>query len=191
MLLSTMNKKRYIKILGLYFIFFSLGTALFILLFHTKVFANVSVFFYRGVLLLMLSSFLVTLALLYFRTTKYGKTLSIKDIILLIVLLFCLNLVFFTHLPVTADRSVSVFLLGYMNSRPEKAFSNKEITDVLIKYFINENKAVDKRLSEQIISHDIVKEKNGYRISDQGKLLMKFYNLIADVFAIEKKNISL
>ncbi|MEK7559634.1 MAG: hypothetical protein AAB521_04990 [Patescibacteria group bacterium] len=186
-----MNKKRYIKILGLYFIFFSLGTALFILLFHTKVFANVSVFFYRGVLLLMLSSFLVTLALLYFRTTKYGKTLSIKDIILLIVLLFCLNLVFFTHLPVTADRSVSVFLLGYMNSRPEKAFSNKEITDVLIKYFINENKAVDKRLSEQIISHDIVKEKNGYRISDQGKLLMKFYNLIADVFAIEKKNISL
>lgn len=182
-----MNKKRIIKILGLYFLFFFLGTGFFILLFHTGVLANISVFFYRGVSLLVLSSLSITLILLYFRTTKYGKLLSIKDIILLITLIFCLNLVFFTHFPVTADRSISVFLLGYMNKYQDRYLTNKDITGEFINKYVIQNDAINKRLNEQIVSGNIVQNGYSYRISKQGKLLTKLYAFIADIFNVNKK----
>jgi uncharacterized membrane protein len=175
----------------LYFSFFIIGTALFIFLFHTPLFSSISVFFYRGVVLLVVSSFLIILMLVYLKKKAFGNLIDTRDIILLVTLIFCLNLVFFTLVPVTVDRSMSIFLLGYMNKHSDAKLTNQQITKVFIEEYVQKNKALNKRFDEQLVSGNIVIKKGGYQITNQGKSLIHFFQFTADLFGINKKNISL
>ena len=170
--------------------FFVLGFVLFIFLFRTSLFDFVSVFFYRGILLLVIVCFLIALIIFYFKRTKFGAFFTYKDIAISLTLIFCINLVFFTHIPVTADRSISVFILGYMNNHSEKAFTKEEIAQVIVDKYIYENGGIEKRFNEQIYTGNIIDEGNKYRITKRGRLVMKIYELVANIFLIDKKNIS-
>ena len=174
----------------LHFELFSLGTILFIFFFQTGLFGGIKVFFYRGIALLGLASFLTTLAATIVKFSSKKKVFTVRDILLSVVFVFCLNLVFFTHLPVTADRSVSVFLLGYINSKPDRVLTKKELTKVFVDKYVYKNQALDRRLREQTVSGNIIKEGGGYRISKQGRLVMRFYNFIARLFGIDNKTLS-
>ena len=147
-----MNKKHFAQVALLYLIAFIIGTLFFIFLFHTPLFSSISIFFYKGVVFLFPVSFLTALVLMYLRKKIFSNLITIRDIILLPIIIFCLNLVFFTHFPVTAERSVSVFLLGYLNNRSEKTLTESEIRNDFIKKFLNENRALENRLNEQIVS---------------------------------------
>lgn len=180
--------KSILKNIFLHLVFFTLGTFLFIILF--RLFSNINVLFYRGIVLLFLSCIILLLFMVFLKRTVYGKFFTYKDIILSIVLIFCLNLLFFTHLPVTAERSISVFLLGYMNKYSNRAFTNKEISKIFKEKYVDDFHETDKRLSEQLISKNIASENNTYKITNQGKLIIKLYSLIADIFNINKQLIS-
>jgi len=174
----------------MHFIFFVLGTAIFILSFHTSLFKGLSVFFYRGVSLLTFTALLMIILLLYFRKTRFGALFTIRDIVLSVVLIFCVNLLFFTHVPVTAERSLSVFLLGYMNEHSTRVFSKDEITRIFIEKYVIENENVRKRIDEQLVSKNIAEEGGVYSITRQGKIIMNFYNFISRLFVVDKKNLS-
>ena len=185
-----MNARKILIIIFLHFVFFVLGSSLFISLFHTPLFINTDILFYRGILLIFLTCLLITLLLLYFKGTKYGKHFTFRDIIISVVIIFSANLLFFTHIPVTADRSISIFLLGYMNSQPEKAFTKDEIEEVFVEKYVYEHQGVDKRFNEQVTTGNILNEGNKYKITKQGIFLIKFYKLISNVFSINQNNIS-
>ncbi len=187
MIRSTYNRI-FSNLVFLHIGFFILGTSFFVLLFHTSILKGF-VFFYRGIGLLSLTTFLMTILLLRFRKTRYGKTFTIRDVIVLVILLFCINLVFFTHVPVTADRSVSVFLLGYMNNQKDKPVNKTEMTQVFIDKFLRDNDGIQKRIDEQIVSGNIKEFKNGYLLTKQGEFLMKFYSFVTDIFTINKRNV--
>jgi len=167
--------------------FFIFGTVVFALLFHTSLFNNISLLFYRGITLLLVSCFFTLILMIFCRRNIKGSIFTYRDIILLVVLIFCLNLVFFTHLPVTADRSVSVFILGYMNKYQNKGLTVDEITKLLIKKYVNEYGAVGKRLNEQIISGNIILKNGKYKITKQGGFIIGIYSFVASVFNINKK----
>ena len=112
---------------------------------------------------------------------------TLRDIILALVLFFCVNLTFFTHLPVTAERSISVFLLEYFNKNSDRYLTKEEITKIFIDKYLYENKAMEKRLHEQIFSGNINQDGEKYKISKQGQNLMKFYRIINIIFNINKK----
>lgn len=188
-LLIIMNKKIY-HLLFLHAAFFILGTILFILLFRTF-FLKEMVLFYRGILFLSIATFLMAIFILILRKYIYGKILTIRDVISSVVILFCINLVFFTHIPVTADRSVSVFMLGYMNNHTDQRFNIEEMTRVFIEKFLNENNGIKKRFIEQVVSGNIHQDRERYYITQQGKNLMLFYNFIMEIFKIDKKNTTL
>jgi hypothetical protein len=171
-------------------IFFALGTIFFVFLFHTNLFKEINVFFYRGIILLITSCIFVLLIEVLYERTFYGKIFTHKDIILSVVLVFCINLVLFTHLPVTADRSISVFILGYMDKYPDKIFTKDMFAKVITGKYLYEYGAIDKRLSEQIISGNISRDGSTYTITEQGKFLIKLYGIIVDMFNISKKLIS-
>ena len=169
--------------------FFVLGTLLFILLFRAPLFQQTP-FFYRGILLLLVDCLLIFSLIILVRLLGFKKLFSVRDIITCIVLIFSVNLVFFTHLPVTADRSISVFLLGYFNNHPGKLFTAEEITQVFINKYLYENGNIQKRFDEQIVSGNLLEEGKGYKITKRGKFVMQLYNFVADIFMIDKKNIS-
>jgi CTP-dependent riboflavin kinase len=112
-------------------------------------------------------------------------------VILSVTVLFSFCIVLFTHLPVTADRSVSVFMLGYMNHNSNQVYTQSDIEKVFNEVYIADHNAIDKRLQEQIISGNISKNGDTYQITNQGKFLMDVYIQIADLFKLDKKNLSI
>ena len=185
-----MKIKTFCMIALLHSFFFIVGTTLFILLFHTTLFKGIDVFFYRGIVLLAVSCILILLGMVVYKRSSQASLFTYRDVILSIVLLASINLVFFTHLPVTAERSISVFLLSHIDKHSQTTLTNQEITKIVVDKYLYEFGAIDKRLYEQIISGNIVRDGNGYKISKRGKFLLKMYALIIDVFNIDKKLIS-
>jgi len=180
--------KTIIRILLLHIGFFVIGTVVFLLSFYSPLFSHV-VFFYRGIALLTLVSGCMAVLLLWFRLRAPGGIWTVRDIIISVLLVWSVNLIFFTHVPVTADRSLSVFLLGYMNTRTQPV-SKENIRQAFIDTYIMDNKAVEKRLMEQLSSGTMTTEGTGYRITPRGKWIIHIYAWVSDLFGIGKKNLS-
>jgi hypothetical protein len=173
------------NLLLLYFVSFIIGTAIFVDLFHTVLFSGIDVLFYRGIALLVVACAVVgiTLIIVWKRFPGYY---TLKDIYIIILTLVSVNLLFFTHVPVTAERSMSVFLLGYMNKNPEKIISKEELTRVFLEQYVTADDNIQKRIHEQLVSGDISFQENGYRLTTRGKLLMKMYNVASQLFGIKQ-----
>lgn len=179
--------KTFVNLISLHITFFILGTVLFVLAFRTGLFENINVFFYRGIALLTVTCALMIIFLIFYTRSSWGNIFTYRDIAFSIVLIFCLNLVFFTHLPVTADRSISVFLLGLVNKYQDKGLTKQAIIKIFTEKYLYRYEAIDKRLNEQLVSRDIEQEDGVYKITNQGKLLIRLYSIVADLFGIDKK----
>ena len=112
--------------LAFYVLGASIGLALFVGAFALDLFASDEVLFYRGLKLIALAAvtqFVVTLLLRRLLNRWRDAGISIHHQIATISLAVGLNMTFLIVVPVTLDRSVSVFLLGVMNERPTETFS--------------------------------------------------------------------
>lgn len=140
------------------------------------------VFFYHGILVLGMTSIGIGLLMLLWMKR------SIHDSVLFVLAFFCFNLVIFTHLPVTADRSVSVFLLGYMSKH--QIVTTSQLREAVVDIYVDKNQALEKRLNEQIQTGTIVQRGDTYTLTPRGASLMSFYRMIAGLFGIDKTNLS-
>src|SRR6185437_14230547 len=100
-----------------YILGFLITTLFFIFLFSTPIFGNINILFYRGIVILFFACCLSIFFQLILRKHKFFNSIDKRDITVIITLTFSLNLVFFTLVPVTIDRSVSVFILEFLNNR--------------------------------------------------------------------------
>lgn len=116
--------------------------------------------------------------------------ITLKDIYIVILTILSVNLLFFTHVPVTAERSVSIFLLGYMNKNADKIVTKEDLTQAFLQEYMGADANIEKRIHEQLVTGDITPKNNGYVISPQGRWLMRAYSIIADMFGIDKRNLS-
>ncbi len=169
---------------------FVTGTALFILLFHTPLFAPM-IFFYRGIIFLFIICIIYVVVLMLLKVRAIIPSVTYYDIILTVTVLFCLNLVFFTLVPVTADRSISVYFLGYMGGRRSNSVTEGEFTKSFIQTYVNKNGAIDKRFNEQIHTGTITRMGDGYRITPFGQFVLQSYKYITKLFGINTKNLSM
>ena len=169
---------------------FAFGSALFAALFHTPLFKGIDVYFYRGIALLALACAIVgglVMAMMKFRLLgKLKIDLIFRDALLSVVLVGCVNMVFFTHLPVTAERSISVFVLGYMAQDPGRVYTEEDIRDIFIERYVDEYGAFQKRFHEQVVTGTVEPSGDGYVISPAGISLMRIYETIADWYGVDK-----
>lgn len=187
--IHTHNEQNsYVLLIITHIFWFLVGTMLFIILLHISIFRYVDIYFYDGIIILFMACLLMMVLLTLFNQGKYIRAFNYKDIILNTVIVFSFNIIFFTHVPVTAERSVSVFVLKYMNKYSNQSFSEEEIEQVLINNYLEENEGIKKRFKEQYISGNIIKDNNHYRISEQGIFLVKFYEIIEKLFNINLKD---
>lgn len=77
-----------------------------------------------------------------------------------------------------------------MDNHSERKFSENEITEVFVDKYVYKNKSISKRLYEQIVTGNILSQRDEYGITKQGKFIMRIYKFIAEVFKIDKENIS-
>lgn len=183
-----MKKIDLLKLLLIYFGLFVIGTVAYVLSFRTFLLGNITIFFYRGIALILFWGAVVALIMIALKNFRFKKLITIRDVLLLLCAFCCINIVVFTHLPTTADRSITVFMLGYIAGDESASYTKQELETVFIDKYIHEYNAFDKRLEEQIVTGTIEKTADGrYRITDKGKSLISIYDTVTDWFLIDKK----
>lgn len=187
--MSAKNRSEAKKVLGLvgiYIIIYVICTAMFVALFHTPVLANMKVLMYRGIGLLIITGIIAAVAMAVIK--KFWKFVTIRDIIMVFVIFCCVNMVIFTLIPVTVERSVSVFMLSYMDENSDQKFTKDDIGEVFTAKYVNDYGAFDKRFDEQLVTGTIVDNGDGtYTITDQGRFIVTMFRGVAKVFNTDQR----
>lgn len=173
------------KILGIYFSIYMLCSVVFVLLFHTPLFQSMEVLMYRGIVFLLMAGILAAV-LMFLCKRKWENVFDFKDVILMFLGFCCVNMVLFTLIPVTVERSVSVFTLSYMEENP-KAYTVEDMEKIFQEKYVCEFKAFDKRFTEQIVSGNVDKTEEGYVLNDRGKFTVKFFRTVSSLFNTDER----
>jgi len=168
---------------------FLTGIAVFIALFYFNFLASINILFYRGLLVLAVAAVMHWgISFWFLQKTKFtqpNQNVHIANAIAAIAL--CFNVAFFMIVPVSLDRSVSVFLLGYMNSASQP-LSKQDLRTIFTDIYLNKYDAIDRRVSEQLYSKNIEDTGNQtYVLSENGKRFISTSILIAKIFNIDTK----
>jgi hypothetical protein len=164
-----------------------LGFALLVILFKLGIFHNIDVYFYRGVVLVGIATILTFVAFLYI--SRWFRA-DVSAAFTAAVLSMSINLTFLVIFPVTIDRSISVFLLGYMNQHPEEAFTPSQLRNAFSNIYVGQYQQIERRMDEQLVSRNINQVGEAYQISAQGRAFVSFARAIAWMFDTDPRFVS-
>ncbi len=124
------------------------------------------------------------IVLVVYKRSKFGQIFTYRDILLSLVLIFSFNMVLLTIMPVTIERSISVFMLGYMNKNSKVTFTEPQMSVIFEKKYVHDYKQIQARLNEQSYSGTIVQKNGQYQITNRGKLFVRLFSIIAYLFNV-------
>lgn len=182
------NTKKLILTTVVYALVMIISTLFFILLFHTPILKKLNVFFYRGCFFLVLSSIFAVVCILICKKVFSKLELEIKDAFVIFFLFFGFTLGWFVLIPVTVERSISVYMLSYMDQNDKQGITSDEFGDIFYQNYITDYGAFDKRFDEQITSGNIekLKDGDGYVITDSGRNIVGLFRICANLFDTDK-----
>ena len=164
--------------------FFILFCVTFIISFHLPTRNIIEVYTYYGFISLAILTIILIL-ILYFLVKKSILKFDIKDCIIIVILCFFVNCLFFGMVPVTMERSISVFMINELDK--DKQISKTEIEQNFINKYVYENGAFDKRLVEQMAINNIEENNTTYNLSKRGKFMLKCFKLVDKVYGVNSK----
>lgn len=177
----------FLKILIIYALGVPLSLLLFILGFKVGLFSSDPIIFYRGLKILLLTSLIQWFGLTFVIIYLFKKKISIANAFASTMAGLALCATFLIVVPVSLDRSVSVFLLGYMNNVGHPVSEN-ELQNVLISKYVKEYQSIDRRMMEQIASGNISKNADGsYVLTERGANFILASKKIAGYFSVDEK----
>ena len=180
--------KKYLDTFLVYCAVIVVSTLVFVGLFHTPILKNLNVFFYRGVILLFIASVFSFCVMLFLKKNLKKLEMDVKDAFVVFFLFAGFTLGWFTLLPVTVERSASVFMLSYMDQNDEVGITSDEFGDIFYDKYITEYGAFDKRFQEQLLSGNMeeAQDGDGYVITDNGRFVVNMFRFCAELFGTEK-----
>lgn len=173
-------------LIGIYALIYLVCTALFIALFHTSFLAGMDVLMYRGAAFIIITGIISAVIMGVVR--KLWGFVTTRDIIMMFVIFCCVNMVFLTLIPVTVERSVSVFMLSYMEENSDQTFTEESVGEVFTTKYVEDYGAFEKRFHEQVETGTIVENPDGtYSITDSGRFVVKMFRTIAEWFGTDQR----
>ncbi|MBR4781302.1 MAG: hypothetical protein IK014_08090 [Lachnospiraceae bacterium] len=186
--LKASATKEIIFTLIIYAVLYIISFLLLVLLIRLPLFKGMHVLMYRGIVMIIIAGILSAGLLVLFKKWRKIKWLSAKDVVLVFILTCSINMVFFTLIPVTVERSVSVFMLSYMDTYSDRTYTQDEVAEIFVDKYVNEYGAFEKRFDEQLTTGTIVQNPDGtYSITDKGRFIVKLFRLISDVFDTDER----
>lgn len=185
---STGAAKEIVFTLLTYAVLYVFSFLLLILLIRIPLLKGMHVLMYRGIVMIILAGILASVLLVVFKKWRKIEWLSAKDVVLVFILTCSINMVFFTLIPVTVERSVSVFMLSYMDTYSDRTYTEDEVAKIFVEKYVDEYGAFEKRFDEQLTIGTIVQNADGtYSITDKGRFIVKLFRLISDVFDTDER----
>lgn len=155
---------------------------MYIISFHLPIRKLIPIYTYYGFYMLIFM-ILCLIIVLWILVKKKILRFDIKDCIILILLCFFIHAFFFGMVPVTMERSISVFMINEMNKVDH---ANKEaIEENFIRKYVYENDAFHKRLEEQIGTKNIEEENGEYHLTKGGRFVLKCFKWINKIYHVE------
>lgn len=170
-----------LRLIALYLLTPALGLVLLVGAFMVGVLAQIDIMFYRGLVLsAMVFAALLVFAGLFVRWRADG--LAFRDVFAAAILSLSLNVSFLVLVPVTADRSISIFMLAQMAAHPEREFTTGELRTMFIDAYVGERDQIGRRIHEQAVSGNVTATPAGARITDRGRFVIAVAQWIGRVF---------
>jgi hypothetical protein len=178
--------KNVLKLIGVYALIYIIYSVIFVALFHTPLLKGMDVLMYRGIVFIILTGILSAVTMAVVR--HFWKFVSIRDIIMVFVIFCCVNMVLFTLIPVTVERSVSVFMLSYMDENSDQTFTQDSVGNIFTSKYVEEYGAFDKRFDEQVVTGTIEENEDGsYSITDEGRFIVSMFRMMSDWFDTDRR----
>ena len=175
-----------IKLILIYIVIYLVCSAIFVGLFHTTLLKNMNVLMYRGIAFIILTGIVAAIVMGVIR--KFWKFVTVRDIIMMFVIFCCVNTVLFTLVPVTVERSVSVFMLSYMDENSDKTFTQDSVGEIFTSKYVNDYGAFEKRFNEQVVTGTIKQNEDGtYSITDRGRFIVSIFRNLAEWFDTDRR----
>jgi hypothetical protein len=150
-------------------------------LIRTPLLADVDILFYRGTLLcILISAGIVALGL----ATRRCTALGVESIIAAAALSLSVNLCFLIVIPVTIDRSVSIFLLASIEKNDGELTAD-DLQTLFVTGYVHDLRQVDRRIREQIRSGNIRIENGKIVMTPSGRAFVRFSRTVADALHID------
>ena len=180
--------KKTAVILAIYASCLFLSTVFFITLFHVDSIKLTNTFFYNGCVYLLVSSFLCS-ALMFLAKKIWPGVLRLNDVICIFFIFSGFTMGWFSLIPVTVERSISVYMLSYLDENYPQTITKDQFEKTFYQQYIHDFGAFDKRFREQLdtASIEFVPDDNSYRITDKGRKIVNLFRLFAHIFGTEKK----
>jgi hypothetical protein len=155
------------------------GLALLALLFGLGIAAGMDILFYRGVVLSAVAALATALL--------FARFVSPREAVAAAVLAFGLDIAFVVVLPVTIDRSISVFILATMEATPERVFTTADVEHAFTVVYVGDMRQIERRMHEQELSGNVGRSDGGYVLTPQGRAFVAFGRRVADLFGADRR----
>jgi len=179
--------KKIEKLILVYFLSFIGYTICYCFLFHTFLFSWEKVLFFRGLYLLFINTGCFLSMLFFFYKKKY---LHFETIVSILIMCISLNLCFFVVVPVTVDRSLSVFILHTLEKENAQnkncnGLKKSEIQNKLVSTYILSKSALAKRLTEQNIINNVQLNNNDcISLTKKGRMTMDLFRFFGYLYGV-------
>jgi hypothetical protein len=146
---------------------------------------QISILFYRGLVLIAIGAVVcfVVLLLASRKWPQWKPRDAVSACGFACGVAVCLLLV----LPVTIDRSVTVFILAQMAARPDRSFTPAEMRSIFTDVYLGRFQQIERRLEEQEISGNLARDAAGFRITPQGLAFVEFARALSKTFQTDPR----
>jgi hypothetical protein len=160
------------------------GFAVYVLLFWMGAESGMTILFYRGIVLALITAAVVALAGFLVGRRIGDTALPIAAA----ALSLSANVCFLVLLPVTVDRSVTVYLLSTIEQEQQTGINASGLEQRFINGYVVGMGAIDRRLDEQRKSGNVTISSDGkVRLTKQGERFMDFSRVIARLFGTDPR----
>jgi hypothetical protein len=160
------------------------GVVIFGLCFRFNVLSAFHILFYRGISLLIVAMLMqmVVLGVALGRGRRgvgYVLPMALSSL--------ALNLTFFVLIPVNLDRSISVFLLAWMEDHRGTPQTKADLRQAFQQIYVEADGAIDRRIVEQLVSGNIAPRGGGYALTERGSYFVAIAREIGLLFATDQR----
>ena len=160
------------------------ASIVYMLTFHLPVLNVTGIYFYDGILRLLLVLVLMIIVFIILHKHIFH---DYKDICFSIVTFALVNMLWFSLCIVSMDRSLSVYILCCLD-QTETSVDEIEFKTYCKDVFTEQYGMIERRYNEQIASHNITIDPNGQIfITDNGKLLAHIFKLVSFLYQTDNR----
>jgi len=166
-----------------------LSLAAFLGLLWLHVFDFIPILFYRGIVISFAVGLLV-LVVVHWLSGRFARQTSpfVRAFAAVSAAASAFSFLMFFHLmiPVSLDRSISVFMLASIGDAPQ-GLSKSEIEKVFIDTYVTRYDAFGRRVSEQAETGNIELKDGRYRLTEQGRRFIAFSRSLTLAMGIDPR----